>query len=122
MKKKPVVAIAVVVAVIVVSLIFLIKSNSEKVLCRHIVLSQYATFVDAGYEAELWHMKNKYPEKANGFKYHIALRVRKTKDDPWEWVDQPSMSYTTSSSQPKDTELLRQMKLKEVVDWVPDQE
>jgi hypothetical protein len=85
-------------------------------LCRHVVLSQYAAFVDAGYETELWHMKNKNPERANGFKYHVAVRIKK--DGKWLWVEQPKLVYTTTTQAPSNTDLLRKMEFSEVAGWV----
>jgi len=87
-------------------------------LCRHVVLSQYAAFVDAGYETEICHMKNKYPEKAGGFKYHAAVRIKK--DGKWLWVEQPKRVYTTTAQAPINTIMLRKMEFSEVAGWIRD--
>ena len=91
-------------------------TTMEEPLCRHIVLSQYAAFKDAGYQTEIWHMKNNNPEKAKGFKYHVAIRIKV--EGKWQWVTQPQITFTTSEAQPRGTTLLRKMKLNEVVAWV----
>jgi len=85
-------------------------------LCRHVVLSQYAAFVDAGYETEICHMKNKDPEKAGGFKYHAAVRIKQ--DGKWRWVEQPQVIYATTAQAPSNTILLRTMEFSEVAGWV----
>jgi len=87
-------------------------------LCRHVVLSQYAAFVDAGYETEICHMKNKYPEKAGGFKYHAAVRIKQ--DGKWLWVEQPKRVYTTTTQAPSNTIMLRKMEFSEVASWISD--
>ena len=89
----------------------------QKALCRHIVLAQYAAFKDAGYDVEIWQFVNKFPSKANGFKSHVALRVKKGKSN-WVWVKQPATTYTTTSRMPKNTILLRKMDFLEIVEWV----
>jgi len=89
-------------------------------LCRHVVLSQYSAFVDAGYETEICHMKNKKPEQAGGFKYHAAVRIKK--DGKWLWVEQPKIVYTTTTQAPINTIMLRTMEFSEVASWVIDNE
>ena len=86
---------------------------SQKPLCRHIVLSQYAAFVDAGYEAEIWHLHNLKPGK---YKYHIAVRTKI--DGQWQWVRQQNMTYTTTTEQPPNTRLRKKMTIQEVVNWI----
>ena len=88
---------------------------AQKPLCRHIVLSQYAAFVDAGYETEIWHMKNDSPAKAGGFKYHAAVRIKK--DGKWLWVEQPKLIFTTTVEPPMGTTLTRKMAFSEVSGW-----
>lgn len=90
-------------------------TTSQKPLCRHIVLAQYAAFKDAGYETEIWHMQNNDPEES-GFKYHVAVRVKV--DGQWEWVTQPSIVFTTVTTQPRGTELLRKIEFSEVSGWI----
>ena len=92
------------------------QSDGLSPLCRHVVLSQYAAFKDAGYECELWHMENNNPENANGFQYHIALRVN-TKGG-WKWVEQQSVTYRTSFNQPNNTMLRRKVSFNEVANWI----
>lgn len=92
--------------------------TTARPLCRHVVLSQYAAFVDAGYETEICHMKNKDPEKAGGFKYHAAVRIKK--GGKWLWVEQPRIVYTTTTQAPSNTIMLRKLEFSEVAGWVKD--
>jgi len=69
-------------------------------VCRHIVLSQYAAAIDAGYEARYVTFLNP-PEvrKKTGYKYHVAVEVKE--GDMWgNWVPQPKTSWTTTRQQP----------------------
>ncbi len=90
---------------------------TAKPLCRHIVLSQYAAYQDAGYQVQLVHMENVNPAKAGGFKYHVALKVRKDGGE-WQWVEQPEVQYTTTTAKPYGTTALRPMDFAEVSKWV----
>jgi hypothetical protein len=94
--------------------------HTERPLCRHIVLSQYAAFKDAGYDAEIWHMSNLDPKAAGGFKYHVAVRVRKNSNEPWQWVAQPQTSYHTTPNQPTNTKLRKRLSPERVLSWVPN--
>jgi len=78
-------------------------STTATPLCRHVVLSHYAAFVDAGYETEICHMKNK-------------------KDGKWLWVEQPKLVYTTTTQAPINTIMLRKMEFSEVAGWVKGNE
>jgi len=61
-------------------------------------------------------MKNKDPNKAGGFKYHAAVRIKQ--DGKWRWVEQPKIVYTTTTHAPSNTILLRKMEFSEVAGWV----
>ncbi len=105
------------ISVTILFLMMLLTScTGVQALCRHQVLAQYAAFKDAGYEAEIWHMKNLNPEDADGFKYHVALRVKVGSD--WQWVKQPVVAYETTTQAPPNTILLRKMQFGEVSGWV----
>lgn len=87
-------------------------------VCRHIVLSQYAAYRDAGYTVELWHMKNTDVGGAGGYAYHIALLVKTPDGD--RWVEQPPVMYYTTSNKPPGTTLLRRMSYDEVSAWIKE--
>jgi len=87
---------------------------TKKPLCRHIVLAQYAAFRDAGYEAEIWQLNNINPQSA-GSKYHAAVRVKVC--GQWLWVEQQSLTFTTTTQQPFGTTLRRKLSASEVLEW-----
>jgi uncharacterized protein YpmB len=117
-KKQIAIAIAAITVIaIIISLAAYNKNETQEALCRHIVLSQYSAYKDAGYEVEIWHMDNADPKTA-GFKYHVAIRVRKNENEEWLWVEQDKTLYRTTSEQPKDTKLRKQMTFDQVIKWV----
>ena len=72
-----------------------------KPVCRHIVLSQHAAAIDAGYEARIVTFKN--PEdvaKRTGYKFHQAVEVRLDGEWGW-WLPQPKVSWTATRKQPR---------------------
>ena len=87
-------------------------TTRQEALCRHIVLSQYAAFTDAGYEAEIWHLNNTNPTES---KYHAAVRVKVI--GRWLWVEQQATTYTTTTQQPTGTTLRRKLSASEVLRW-----
>ncbi len=118
-KKKPMVPIitgALIVAIVTCAVFFW---NSEQPLCRHIVLAQWATFMDRGYEVEMWHMKNTAPNPE--YKYHVAVRVRKNSNEEWQWVKQDNrIPFTLEKAPPKDCILLRLIEPEELLSWARD--
>ena len=90
-------------------------ATRQKPLCRHIVLSQYAAFKDAGYETEIWHMENDNPALSGGFKYHAAVRIKV--DGQWQWVEQPALTFTTTKQQPTGTTLREKMDPRTLIEW-----
>jgi len=96
------------------------STTARRPLCRHIVLSQYAAFVDAGYEAEIWHMENRNPAQAGGFKYHAAVRIKK--GGQWQWVQQPQIFFTTTTKRPQGTKLLKKLEFGQVAGWTKQKE
>jgi hypothetical protein len=82
-------------------------------LCRHIVLSQYAAFKDAGYETEIVQLENLIPAS---HKYHAAVRI-KTTNGKWLWVNQPPTTFTTTPNQPTGTAIKRKLQPSEVLRW-----
>ncbi len=89
----------------------LTSCTSVQPLCRHSVLEHYTAYVDAGYEAEIWHMKNL---KECEWPFHIAVRVRRP-GESWRWVNQPTR-WLTLGDRPKDVILLREVPFSEVAD------
>jgi len=89
---------------------------SPRPLCKEEILSQYATFVNAGYETEIIHLENYDPVAAYGFKYHIAVRVKV--DNKWFWVEQPAIRYVLTKNQPTNTRILKKMELEQVIKWI----
>lgn len=92
---------------------------SRRPLCRHIVLSQYAAFKDAGFTTELVHFKNTTTLTTPKFKYHIAVRIKSpnTPDAPWLYVEQPPITFTTTTTPPPNTQFLKTVNPKTVLQW-----
>ena len=91
---------------VILATLFLVGCNTpsgSRVLCRHIVHSQYEWAIDNGYEANIVDFIN--PEDvriATGYKYHRACRIRKD-GKAWQWLDQPRMKWTSSPVAPRGT-------------------
>ena len=75
----------------------ILSCTTVKPLCRHTVLAQYAALIDAGYEAEIWQLKN--PKPVKGFKFHAAVRAKKA-DGVWLWAEQPDATFRLTKNQP----------------------
>ncbi len=88
------------IASIMLALLALISCATIKPVCRHIVLSQYAAAVDAGYEARIVTFKNPAEmRKKTGYKYHQAVEV--CSNGEWgHWVSQPPTSWAITRKQP----------------------
>lgn len=93
--KKQLTAIALFMAFLVLCSA-LSSCTSVKPLCRHVVLSQHAACVDAGYaEVETMLIKNR---AGSDWLYHAAVRVKV--NGKWLWAEQPDATFRLTNDQP----------------------
>jgi len=91
---------------------------SQRPLCRHIVLSQYAAFKDAGYPTRIVHLKNTSTLNTPKFKYHAAVQIQSpTAPNEWLYVEQPPITFTTTTTPPPNTQFIKILNPKTVLQW-----
>ena len=101
----------------VIAMLMVVSSSctglQPKQRCIHTVLSQYAALKQAGYNPEIWHIKN--TERAS-HPYHVAVKV--VIDGHVYWVDQPAIPIELELSRKAPTGLmLRDVEFNEVASW-----